>query len=400
MKKVIFKVKHRLIILFYGLQRAFISIHKRDKSLIVYGGALDLFVDNAKHLFILNHYSLPEYKHVWLTRNDEVLHRVQKIGFEAVKSDSTEGRKLLLRAGMIIYDNRIDEFASHKLSSGALRFELWHGVTKAKMIGAIHTEPPMPYVVSSWFQNRFLQTHVYGDYVLATSEQLRDTMSAAFQIPVGNIIVADQPRNHVLYMSTAELDRFVEKYEDDEGQRLYAKLKSETRRKVIYMPTFRDADPEYIYKAIPEWDSFNHFLNEHNIVLYLKVHRVTPLPQGICYSNLKVMDNGLDIYPLLPLFDCLITDYSSVMFDFALMHKPIIIYDFDLEEYVSKSRAVFRSFINLLNELSEAKDSEQLKSLLLAPDSNIKSLSLEHVYDCSGDYSEIINFIHSRLKNQ
>ena len=375
------RFKRKIIEYYLVLLRAIISTHKRDKKLIVYGGALDLFIDNAKHLFIINNQSMPQYRHVWLTRSNEVLERVRSLGFEAELSDSKIGRNILYHAGMVIYDNRIDEFASHNLASGAIRFNLWHGIP-GKRIGLIKTDPPKPYSLQSAFKYKYLMKHTYGDYVLTTSKNMVATMSAAFEVLSKDIIVSDQPRNHVFYMTPQELDGFLGKYGDEKEKRLYNELKNEKRQKVIYMPTFRDADPEYIYKAIPDWDDFNSFLGCNNIVLYLKVHRVTPLPQGLNYSNIRVIDNSLDIYPILPLFDRLITDYSSIMFDYALMRKPIIIYDYDLESYVANSRNVFKSFRNLLKKLSEAKGYDELKRLMTKIDSTIERFPLLGRFTC------------------
>jgi CDP-glycerol glycerophosphotransferase len=298
---------------------------------------------------------------------------------------------------MVIYDYRIDEFACHELLEGAVRFELWHGVNAVKKVGQIRTDSPEPYVITSAFHYKYIHDHIFGDYVLAPSRSLSNVMSAAFHVPLKNIIISDQPRCHTLYMTKMELDDFVVKYEDAIGVRMYKELKAESRQKVIYMPTFRDANPKYIYKAIPDWDEFNSFLKTNNIVLYLKVHRVTPLPTGLGYSNIQILDNSLDIYPLLPLFDRLITDYSSIMFDFALMHKPVIIYDFDIEEYATKSRYVFKGFIELLKSLSEAKNYQELTSLMLTSDASIKPFPTSRYYDCPGDISSIINFITTRL---
>lgn len=396
MKNIIIRIQRRLLNYFCCVVRALVSIHKRDSHLIVYGGALDLFIDNAKHLFILNHQMLTDYRHVWLTRDDKVLRRVQSLGFEAVLSNSFKGLKLLYKAGMVIYDNRIDEFATHELSEGAVRLNLWHGIP-VKIIGLIHTDPPIPYEIESKFRYKYINTHIYGDYVLATSNSLRATMSAAFQIPIERVLVSDQPRNHTLFMTSEELDMFVNKYEDQKGQELFQELKKEQRMKIIYMPTFRDADPNYIYKAIPDWGDFNEFLKDNDIVFYLKVHRVTPLPKELNYSNIIIMDNGLDIYPLLPLFDCLVTDYSSVMFDYALMRKPIILYDYDLEEYASKSRHIFNSYYELKNTLPEAKDIEQLTNILLAHESENKTLSLDGIYDYPGHLENISDIVRRLL---
>ena len=393
----LYRIKHKFSEYYGILIRALVSVHRRNNYLIVYGGALDLFIDNAKHLFILNHKALPEYQHVWLTKKDDVVQRLRNMGFKVERSDSRKGRRLLYQAGIVIYDNDINDFANYDLSEGALRFELWHAVQGVKYIGKIKSDPPQPYIQELNFKEKYIKKHLFGDYALATSTSLKSVMSAAFEVPIDNSVVADQQRSHTLFMTSEELDNFVEKYESVEGQQVFYELKKETRKKIIYMPTFRDADPGYIYKAIPDWEAFNSFLYKNDLVLYLKVHRVTPLPQGFAFSNIKVLDNGLDIYPLLPLFDRLITDYSSIMYEFALLRKPIIIYDYDLDDYATESRHVFKSFIELLKVLSEAKNYKDLERLILTRDSEIKQIPLDNYFDCPGDYSCIYDLIKSRL---
>ena len=50
-EKLSFRVKRKILNIKSNLLRAIVSLHKRDNNLIVYGGALDLFIDNAKHLY-------------------------------------------------------------------------------------------------------------------------------------------------------------------------------------------------------------------------------------------------------------------------------------------------------------------------------------------------------------
>lgn len=49
------------------------------------------------------------------------------------------------------------------------------------------------------------------------------------------------------------------------------------------------------------------------------------------------MDKRLDIYPLLPFVDVLITDYSSIYYDFLLLNKGILLYPFDKERFIENS---------------------------------------------------------------
>ena len=61
------------------------------------------------------------------------------------------------------------------------------------------------------------------------------------------------------------------------------------------------------------------------------------MPEHVEYSNLTFMDSTADVYALLPLTDVLITDYSSIMFDYPLMDgKSQILYQYDYDEYVAE----------------------------------------------------------------
>jgi CDP-glycerol glycerophosphotransferase len=48
-----------------------------------------------------------------------------------------------------------------------------------------------------------------------------------------------------------------------------------------------------------------------------------------------------DVYPLLPLCDLLITDYSSIFFDFLLLDRPMIFFAYDLDKYLAEDRAMY-----------------------------------------------------------
>ena len=55
-------------------------------------------------------------------------------------------------------------------------------------------------------------------------------------------------------------------------------------------------------------------------------------------DNIVFYDNHRDIYPLLGLTDCLITDYCSIYFDYLHLNKPIIYFPFDYEKYIREDR--------------------------------------------------------------
>ncbi|MDI6720706.1 MAG: CDP-glycerol glycerophosphotransferase family protein [Methanomicrobiales archaeon] len=92
-------------------------------------------------------------------------------------------------------------------------------------------------------------------------------------------------------------------------------------------------------------ESFNKFLEDNDMLLVLKLHpseEYNPLSQNQfnqCNRNIVILKterlvvNFTSIYEILPNFDILITDYSSIYFDFLLLNKPIIFLTYDFERY-------------------------------------------------------------------
>src|SRR5699024_6633597 len=88
---------------------------------------------------------------------------------------------------------------------------------------------------------------------------------------------------------------------------------------------------------------FNEFLIKKNITIVIKVH---PHQKNLSlfkkqYSNIKILDDSMldinvDFYNYIPAFDSLITDYSSIIFDYLLLDKPIAFAIEDYDEYLDK----------------------------------------------------------------
>jgi CDP-glycerol glycerophosphotransferase (TagB/SpsB family) len=185
----------------------------------------------------------------------------------------------------------------------------------------------------------------------------------------------------------------VRKYESSSTVLLYEKLKNEKRKKIIYMPTFRDKDAYYLDKAIPDWELLNKECKKNGIVLYVKVHRVTPLPEISDYSNISIINNKIDIYPLLPFFDRMITDYSSIMFDFSLLGKSIVLYIYDYEEYISNSRPLYNHFKELIATLTSVNSFEKLLNVLNVSDHEIKRFPSEKYFERPQTFNIVQNLI-------
>ena len=366
------------------LLRCVVSVIPRNKHLIVYGGAMDYFIDNVKYLFILHQQMMPDYRHIWLTKRDSTFQQLHALNLSVCKTNSLKGWYYHLRAGFFISDDEIDRFAYHNCSSGAVRINLWHGVP-FKMIGWIHSDDDPAYQPKSRLWEKYVAHHLHGDYCLSTSTSISRHFSCALHFPIENIYISGYPRTFLFYKNENERMDFIQRYESKEMLDIYLKIKGMHSRKFVYMPTFRDKKPDYINEAVQDWKKLDDILRENGTVLYLKVHRMTPTPKEANFSNIIIIDNSFDIYPLLPLFDCLITDYSSIMSDFGLLKRPVVLYAYDLEEYISQSRPVFKRFWDVYKKLSVLKSFNELIDFISNKKLPNSFFPVEDYYDCPQD---------------
>jgi CDP-glycerol glycerophosphotransferase (TagB/SpsB family) len=133
---------------------------------------------------------------------------------------------------------------------------------------------------------------------------------------------------------------------------LLHKLKA-TSTLAIYMPTQRHEGEEGLGFLLSDLKSVNSRLAELNIILLVKLHfchlgELHSLDRSL--SNVlfvKDEDIDQDIYTILSETDLLITDYSSIYFDYLLLNKPIIFAPFDLETFIANDRPLFYNYADV-----------------------------------------------------
>ncbi|CAM4373663.1 bifunctional glycosyltransferase/CDP-glycerol:glycerophosphate glycerophosphotransferase [Weissella hellenica] len=170
------------------------------------------------------------------------------------------------------------------------------------------------------------------DYLVVPSEFVSNYAQHAFQVHP-KILKTGYPRNDV----------FFKKYSDHEKKEMKQKYNLPVNKKIIlYAPTWRNQDqkiPTNINKLFNIKNMYDS-LNDDTIIV-VKNHNFEKLT-GIdkkYQSKIILADETASIESLYIISDAVITDYSSVMFDYALLNKPMIFWAFDYEEYV-KNRGI------------------------------------------------------------
>ena len=235
------------------------------------------------------------------------------------------------RSDTIILDDYFPLFDHFKLRKSQTLIQAWHAGSGFKNVGfARFGSPGSP---------RLNNSHRTYDYAICGSEQLRDTYAEVFGIEREAVIPTGLPR----------LDVFLNN-EDSAGNRaLFEQLYPEAFNKRVFLlaPTFRGAGPydaHYNYEQL-DFAAIYEALGEDSVLLVRQHHFIsTPAPIPEQYRG-RIIDasNYPDTNNLLHLVDCLITDYSSIIYEYSLLRRPIVFFAYDLEHYVA-TRGMHRDY--------------------------------------------------------
>lgn len=300
-----------------------LTLNKKYKNYIIYLALKENAIDAAK----------------------EVLNYNEIENIEIVKILSNKYFKLMASAKYLITDTSFLPFFIKK--EGQEILNTWHG-TPLKCLGKSVKEDyynignvQKNFIISDYllYPNEYTKKHLIEDYMLEN-------------ICKADTILTGYPRN------TAFLDKISEK-------KIRKELEVENKEIIVYMPTWReshsknDMERNSIYLAHNILEIEKKLKN--NQVLYVNLH---PLEQKNInfdmFDKVKKFPKQYETYQFLNIADCLITDYSSVFFDFALTRKKIILFCYDEEEYL-KERGLYFNYNDLpftkvknINELIEA----------------------------------------------
>ncbi len=361
MKTILKKIKISIkLLMFYSLLGVSYLI-PRNKKIWLFGGISGTFNDNVKHLFIHVTENCPELRAIWISNSKNTVKYIKSKGFEVYYKHSIKGVYYALIGKFYFfftYPSNINLWAS----GGAVRVNLWHGAPIKKIEFDIKNN----FACDLSFKNLFSYPERCMSYhhVLSTSKKVSKFFSSAFRVDRENCLELGYPRNQILSYSEDKIINFIEKYEPSETKELIFTLKKYDKI-FIYMPTWRDNGRDFIKDANINFGVLNRIMQEKNHFLVLKLHHMTKLTIDFkIYKNILLLDNKLDIYPILPFTDCLITDYSSIFFDYKLMEKEVILFPFDKEEYMAKDREMYYSYDFVKENQPVANNFEELIELI------------------------------------
>jgi len=264
-----------------------------------------------------------KYKIIWLIKNQENLRilkntNIKNVSFYNMYNYTYWQIFKLGNAKYLLYDNE----PIHKYRKKQKEIYLSHGFPGIK------------------YPKGLINIGDFTDYAICTSENMKDQAVKAYNTVKEKLFICGLPRNDELFKESAELKKLL-------GEKKYKKV-------AIWMPTFRkfykgdrnDSNKEFklgipLLESEEQFIELNNKLHELGIMLILKIHPGQDLSvlKVKDFSNIKILlpdelkKKGINLYKLLGETDALITDYSSVYFDYLLIDKPICFVIDDIKEY-------------------------------------------------------------------
>ncbi len=337
MKKFLIKIKFTLrILLRYTLGIIFCLNFTRDKKLYIFANYnLTSFVFNTKFLYLfLNQTPHLGITPVWITEDKKIIKALRDLGYKVYKKNSLKAIYYTLRSKYWFVDNYTTDI-SRAFSYGAQIINLWHGIPLKKIEFDIKKE----HCKSNCNRfEKFLLNAFYlkSNYYSACGDYDAKIFTSAFLVDRKQIKILGSPKLDALFESKKfkHSNLFMEKDFDN-----ILNIKSAGKKLLLYVPTFRDTG-----RDISGWLNSNKIkekLKQSNAILIFKLHPCDKSIINIESQELYQLSNTTDLYAILKYMDCLITDYSSIYFDYLLLDRQIIFYPFDLKEYITQDRSLY-----------------------------------------------------------
>lgn len=305
----------------------FISFHGRGYS------------DNPRAIF-LEMKQDPQFQNdtfIWAIKNHK--HKNVEIeGAKVIEYFSIPYFYYLARAKYWVFNCKMPTYIRKKPNQVYL--QTWHGTPLKRLGKDIDVDENTTFYRSGISFEKMCETYDIDvaryNFMISPNAFCTEVFPNAFGIDKGRLKEIGYPRNDFLSTFTKEdVIKTKEKY----GIPLDKKV-------LLYAPTWRDNSyvaAGYTFELEADFKKWKEILGDDYVVVfkphYLIINKFKddPALDGFLYS----IDATAEISELYPIADKMVTDYSSVFFDYAILNRPIYFYMYDLESYASDLRGFY-----------------------------------------------------------
>ncbi|APH66414.1 CDP-glycerol glycerophosphotransferase family protein [Bacillus spizizenii] len=338
MKSFIFKKCRSLLVRTYSVLFKIFALLPRNNKLILfesYSGKQFSCNPRAIYEYLQENKDQYDFKLIW-SIDKRYLSALDGVDAAYIKRFSLKWIWYMATAKYWITNSRLPLWIPKPKNT--LYVQTWHG-TPLKKLANDMDEVHMPGTTTEKYKQNFLQEASKWDYLISPNAYSTEIFKRAFQFKK-QILETGYPRNDILYSSNKES--------------LIKKIKQELRisgdkKVILYAPTWRDNEfkkvGQYKFKLQFDLEEMKRELGD-SVVILLRMHYLVSEKFNLGKYKEFVKDVSLykDIRDLYLISDLLITDYSSVFFDYMNLKKPIVFFVYDLPAYRDSIRGFYFNF--------------------------------------------------------
>lgn len=315
-------------LIYYRLRAVLFSLFPTRNNRILfstfYGKS---FSCNPKYIYLAMVTKCPSYDCVWVYNGKHVPEELKNC--KIVRHGSLAYKYYYYTSRVLIFNTGGDWRLGKR--KRCVYIQTWHGAGALKKIG-LDVISDMAKHIPDW-----LMDAKNWDALLSTCDSVRSLYAAAFGIEQNRVLALGLPRMDLLF-DPARMGRV--------RDRLVARNQKnwKNRKIILYAPTFRDDESNFELRM--DLSKLKATLNE-DFVLILRLHpivgraiRWNPDWDGFVFD----FSEYEDIQELLVIADVLITDYSSLIYDFSVLQRPVIFFAYDLDFYETKTRGFYLNY--------------------------------------------------------
>lgn len=226
-----------------------------------------------------------------------------------------EAAKTIFSSKVVVTDDYLSIWRDTKKREGQYYVQIWHAAGAFKKFGVEGT---------GMYPGMDAMYHKDYDLVTVSSEDIREIYAKAFRISKDNVRALGVPRS----------DKFFdEDYLEKTRKAVFEKMPElEGKQIIVYAPSFRGKGIKRVYLPLVDYGRIDKALNDDQIML-LCPHPLMPPYEGKWnYDKIKLV-RDISTNDAMIAADLLITDYSSVIFEYSLLNKPMAFFCYDYDEY-------------------------------------------------------------------
>ncbi|MCY1581531.1 bifunctional glycosyltransferase/CDP-glycerol:glycerophosphate glycerophosphotransferase [Staphylococcus pettenkoferi] len=307
-----------------------------DKTIVFEAFGGKNYSDSPKYIYeyMAKHY--PYFNYKWVVKKPD---KTEVPGpAEKVKKNSREYYEAYSQASHWVSNARIPLSINKK--SNQLYYQTWHG-TPLKRLAGDQKYVRMPGTTTAKYKVNFRTETDRWDYLVSPNRYSTDIFQSAFWMDRDRIIETGYPRNDIL----------VNRQNDQELiNHIREKVNiPECKKVIMYAPTWRDDEfvkkGQYLFNLKIDLENLYKELGDDTVIL-LRMHYLIANALDLAgYEDFAIdVSDYDDVSELFLISDALITDYSSVMFDYGILKRPQFFFAYDIEKYDKGLRGFYMDY--------------------------------------------------------